>query len=114
MRISDWSSDVCSSDLGGGPIPGEPTDPDAPPALPGGRSIAAACPPGTAGAHFADPPGGHAHAAPVRCMPAWQLAQGFPDGTSGPGLPVTLSLLASIISRRIVAAAAGLSSAEPR
>src|SRR3546814_3066509 len=100
MRISDWSSDVCSSDLGGGPIPGEPTDPDAPPALPGGRSIAAACPPGTAGAHFADLPGGNVHAAAVRCMAAWQLAQGFPDGTFGPGMPVTRAQMASFIADR--------------
>src|SRR3546814_7290801 len=41
MRISDWSSDVCSSDLclGASPEPGRPQDPDPVPARQGERAM---------------------------------------------------------------------------
>src|SRR3546814_17870079 len=47
MRISDWSSDVCSSDLGSGPaLAGAPTEAAAPESASAGIAIARSAPRG--------------------------------------------------------------------
>src|SRR3546814_15597758 len=61
MRISDWSSDVCSSDLaerGGAPDPLQPQHPCRPDGLPAKPPAQAQAPPGLTGdrPHRAPPP----------------------------------------------------------